>query len=346
MPPHDDLPFCVFLDTEVYRSESFDWTRTNFATLRERVTRGSIRLVTTDIVVRELRNGISTLLNDFDQHLQKAVRRANVVRPLNDQRVSSLLHLADDKLTIEGLWSSAEQFLHELSTTVLSVPETAVRDMFDLYFAGEPPFGSRHKKSEFPDAANMLALLAHAGATGKPVHVVSADDDWTRACAKHATLIRVRHLSEMLDKAIRAEWLSDDLWSSEELLAFVQAKATTLKPLLEHALESASTVNLGDGQIESLIVEHFTLYGLAITTIYERGDIVSFRGELFHTVQYSADVSIEDEEMLNTLEDHLSGEQELVASIEIDLPLNDPSNIEITSVDYRDGLNLKMLIKY
>src|SRR5688572_4673694 len=69
-----------------------------------------------------------------------------------------------------------------------------------------------------PDGANFLTLAHHTQLTGKKIFVVSGDGDWKRVCEKHPTLIFVEHLSEMIDKAIRAEWRSDDLWSDEELL--------------------------------------------------------------------------------------------------------------------------------
>lgn len=159
MSRDNELPFCVFLDTEVYRGASFDWTRPNFVSLRERVRKGSIELVTTDIVVREIRNGIRSLVNEFDQHVQKSARQAAVVRCLGDDRIAAIHELAKNKLTHDRIWKSADTFLAELSTTLLRMPETAFQDMFDLYFAGEPPFGSKQEKCEFPDAANLLPVL-------------------------------------------------------------------------------------------------------------------------------------------------------------------------------------------
>jgi PIN domain len=346
MTSDDTLPFLVFLDTEVYRSASFDWTRPTFTSLLERVERGSIELITTDIVLRELRNGLRALLGEFDQHVQKAARHSGVARSLDDERVKALLRLADNKPSFDAIWQRAEQFLDALSTTVVDVPESAVRDLFDLYFSGDAPFGSKKKKCEFPDAANLLALVAHARATGRTIHVVSADDDWDRTCVKQPALSYLKHLSEILDKAIRAEWTDDELRSDEELLELLRAKSKTLLPLMEFALESASKVNLGDGQIDALTVDQVTLDGLAITRICEKGKIMSFHGELFHFVEYTADVSIEDEDMLNTIEDTLSDSAELVASIEIDLPLDHPESIKIVSVDYDDGLNLRIPLEY
>jgi PIN domain len=346
MAPDDSPPFCVFLDTEVYRSASFDWSRPTFAALRERVERGSIELITTDIVIRELRRGLRTLLSEFDQHVQKAARHAGVVRSLGDERVQALLRLADDKLGFDAVWQRTEQFLDALSTTEVATPETAFEDLFDLYFSGEAPFGSKAKKHEFPDAANLLVLLSHARESGKTIYVVSGDDDWARTCARHPTLVHFRHLSEMLDKAIRAEWLSGDLWTDEELLDLLRAKSKELTLLIESALQSASKVNLGDGQIDSLTVEQATLRGLAITSIYENGKVLTFYCELFHFVEYTADISIDDDEWLNTIEDTIAGEAELVASIVMELNLNDIKNVKIVSVDYDDGLNLRIPLKY
>lgn len=163
---------------------------------------------------------------------------------------------------------------------------------------------------------------------GKPVYVVSRDQDWQRICAKHKTLVHIAQF-EMLDRAIRAEWLSDDLWSDEELVELVLGKQDALKPMLESALTYASRVNFGDGNIDSLTLDYLRPHGLAITDIHSGKDKVNFQGELFHSVSYSAEVFIDDEEMNNTLEDQLLGDVELVASITIVLPLDYPKNIEI-----------------
>ena len=120
---------------------------------------------------------------------------------------------------------------------------------------------------------------------------MSGDGDWKRVCEKHPFLISVEHLSEIIDKAIRAEWRSDDLWSDEELLGFLAAKMNQLKPMLQCALESRSRVNLGDGSIDHFELEDVDLMGLAITYIKDDDDDITFSGELFHCVYYSADIS-------------------------------------------------------
>ena len=72
----------------------------------------------------------------------------------------------------------------------------------------------------------------------------------------------------------------------------------------------------------------------------------TFRGELFHYVHYSANISIEDDEMLNTIEHQLSGRADLVAEITLVLPLSNPKDIKIEDVWYSDGLELQVPLKY
>lgn len=104
-------PFCVFLDTEVYRSVGFDWSQGLFSSLRTRVKRGSIRLVTTDVVTRELHKSIRSYLNEFDQHLQKAARHAGVVRANANHGVAALLQLVTERPAPQAVLEQADNML-------------------------------------------------------------------------------------------------------------------------------------------------------------------------------------------------------------------------------------------
>ena len=116
--------------------------------------------------------------------------------------------------------------------------------------------------------------------------------------------------------------------------------------MLQSALESSSRVNLGDGSIDYFELDDVDLMGLAITYIEHGDDDITFDGELFHYVRYSVDISIGDDEMLNTIEHQLSGGADLVAKIWLVLPLRNPKHIKIEDVLYSDGLELEVPLKY
>lgn len=346
MKDEPTLPLCVFLDTEVFRSIQFDWQHPNLLNLRERVERGSVELVTTDIVLREIQHGIRSVVNEFLQDIQKAARHSVVARGAGDPRIEAVTALAADKIDLKKVWARASQFMNDLGVANIEFPTNSFARIFDLYFAGEPPFGTKNKKSEFPDAANLLALAQHAERTLKPIYVVSADSDWKRVSEKCPSIVHIQHLSGILDIAVRAEWLSDDLWSDEELLAMIEKKKKDLLPMLARELEYSSSVNLGDGKINHFDLSDVSLMGFSATYISKENDSLVFSGELFHEVHYEADASIDDDELITEYEESFSGYKELVAIVRISLPLANPTEVEILDVHYRDGLNLEIPLKY
>lgn len=343
----DDVPFHVFLDTQSYYSEQFDWSARNFASLRERTERGSIVLLTSSIVVREVHKGIRSRLNEFVQSLQNAARRSGVARSLRDVRVQGLEALSVDPPTFEALRVKAEQFFSDMNVETLEAPEGALDRCLDMYFSGTAPFGSKDKKAELPDAINLLSLEHFASKADVHVFVVSADEDWKRACEDRPRLTCVRHLSEILNRAIRAEWQSDELFPEDDLLDALKNQEAALKIKLASALMGASRVNLGDGDLAWLDIDLLYIGGFAATTIWDRGNKLEVEGELFHDAYWTAGVSIDDDELNNVIEHDAEGKAEdLVATLTIEVTLDGPITISILDADYRDGLNIEVPLKF
>jgi hypothetical protein len=343
---NDDLPFCVFIDTEAYRKAKFDWTGRNFKSLRKRVQAGSIELVTTDILKREVHHGIRDVLTEFMQSVKQANRNAGVLHVLGDARVAAMLSLATDAPAYEKLCAEADTFFLEVQAVVAEPPPTALQEVFELYFSGAGPFGSGRKKCEFPDAANAIILSHYAQVIGTKIIIVSGDLDWKKTCENHPAFIHKSHISQMLDMAIRAEWQSSEHFPSDELLTRMKAQEADLKRMLEIALTSASRVNLGDGNVDNLNLDQVYLESFSATDIWDADKEIHITGDLFHSSNYSAVISIEDDEMMNALEHEVQGSAELIARLDVAVPLNESGPIRIVNVDYDDGLELEVPLKY
>ncbi|WP_055136765.1 PIN domain-containing protein [Pseudomonas corrugata] len=82
---------------------------------------------------------------------------------------------------------------------ILSVDgDKLAKQMFNLYFAGEPPFAKRKdKKSEFPDAASLLLLEAHAEEAGTMGIVASGDEGWSDFAEESDYLYCVKSIEEL-----------------------------------------------------------------------------------------------------------------------------------------------------
>jgi rRNA-processing protein FCF1 len=343
----NEIPYHVFLDTQVFYAVNFDWTAPTIKSLKERVRRGSIQLITTDIVSRELKKGIAEKHQQFQKTLLRVSKATAFARCLEDERIANLETFSLEGLSLEALEKATNKFLIDTKTTVLPIPERSAIELFDLYFAGAPPFGDKKKKSEFPDAANMLALVDYARTNAcEIIHVVSGDPDWQAVCKTHRALVWVKHLSEITDKAIRAEWIADELWSEHELLGLLNSHHAELTTAITFALETATKVNAGDGVLEHFAVTTVSLDGLALTEVNLRHDTLKFYGELFHNVSYSAEVSLFDELMRSELEETIIGTTPLTASICLEVNKQNLSNLRIVSIDYEEGLYLEMALEF
>ena len=87
-------------------------------------------------------------------------------------------------------------------------------NLFDRYFAAQPPFAeSSKKKHEFPDAVALLALEHWAGEHDTAVLVVSTDADWQRFCTAHPRLLWPNNLGGALAafQDERAQFAADRL---------------------------------------------------------------------------------------------------------------------------------------
>jgi hypothetical protein len=90
-----------------------------------------------------------------------------------------------------------EQFFKEIGARLLKVDDVPMRDVFQMYFTGAPPFAmSGKKKNEFPDAVALLSLEAWAKANDKRILAVSGDKDWPAYAEKSE---RIEVLSELSD---------------------------------------------------------------------------------------------------------------------------------------------------
>lgn len=342
----DDFPYVVFLDTEVYHARSFTWTSSLLLSLIERVACDSIKLVSTDIVKGEIRRGIAKKYGDFRIELKKATKASLVLHCLEDERVVALSDLLENGPTLHEIEQGAWDFFTQTQTEIIPLTKDATLELFDLYFAGAPPFGDGKKKAEFPDAANMLALLKHSTEIGKPIYVVSQDTDWERACEAHSSLILVKELSEIIDKAIREEWTTDDVWAEADLMDLLRANKSRLISAIAMGLRSSTLVNAGDGDLYDLDVDDVELTGLALTDVAIEGGSLRLEGELFHNVTYSAQVSIYDEFWDNDLEEDLCGTEMLTGQFCMKVSRRKPLELRDIYIDYFDGLCLEVAIGF
>ncbi|MBS4747502.1 PIN domain-containing protein [Bacillus altitudinis] len=183
----------VFLDTQVYDANNFQFNNRQFMRLKKYIDDGLINLITTQITKGEVQAHIS-------ENVEKAKQQLNKVRILkNSALYDSLLKDDSFKLAKEEILTNFENFISDFKVVEIPIYEGATKVIFENYFDKKPPF-SQKKKDEFPDAFFLYSLLNWAEENEQIVYVVSGDPDIKDFCENHQNLIYVISLGAMFDK--------------------------------------------------------------------------------------------------------------------------------------------------
>lgn len=259
---------------------------------------------------------------------------------------NGLRSLTPGKLEQHEVEQAADKLLSLLQVEELPIPEGALPRLFEIYFGGEPPFGVKGKKSEFPDAVNMLALQSFAQKLAAKVYIISDDGDWARISEKHEEFILFERMEPFLDMAVRAEFASSQFWSNEEILKSFAPYTDELKDLVFIDLSLMSRVNLGDGSLDELKFLEFSLRDILVTDIRSEKSGLRCVGELEVELRFTAEMSLDDPGLANVLYGHTEGDVTLLGSIEFVIDPKNPNAISDINLMLEEGLELELPLAY
>ena len=111
-------PTAIFLDTQVFEAASFNFKTTVLASLEEQVQKGTIRLVLTDITVREVKARIEKTVLSQLELLKKFRREARVLRSSTLPEVKAALEF-DEKNLIAHLQQQFDDLLARANAEIV-----------------------------------------------------------------------------------------------------------------------------------------------------------------------------------------------------------------------------------
>jgi hypothetical protein len=173
-----------------------------------------------DTVAREIRRHLERSATDALRSARKAIGMAlgafGTETPTRDEIID---HISGGQTASAAAEKRFNDYLAATHCQILD--DTAHVDtskIFSAYFAGDAPFGTGVKKSEFPDALALFALEHVASQRAKDIIIVSKDGDWRSYCEKSERLHLVPDIERALSlindppvilrAALRA-WLND-----------------------------------------------------------------------------------------------------------------------------------------
>ena len=139
----------VFLDTEVFTSEKFNFESSKLAEIKELAKQDKIKLTipqsTADECKRRIQKMVSAASNVIkDNKHQLAILKQSAM--LSGAGVWNF----DKKVVTAEIVSKFEAFLKDSAAVVLPISGVSIEKLFADYHAGNPPFGEGQKKDQFP----------------------------------------------------------------------------------------------------------------------------------------------------------------------------------------------------
>lgn len=189
----------IFLDAQVFESNQFDFGNKTFQALITAVAAGLVRVYSTEVTQREIEKRLKQRTAEAVGHLKTFSKNLKVrcihLEPFVATQAQARISIDDAQNNaleqLRGFWKSAR-------VEVVPISGTDVRKVFDDYFSVKPPFGSKDKKAEFPDAFAADALASWCASKKQKMNVVTDDGDWEALCKDHPNFIHKKQLAEVL----------------------------------------------------------------------------------------------------------------------------------------------------
>ena len=208
-------PLAVTIDTNIFDAAKFDLCDASpLKTLENYVKNGKIKVVLSDIVVRESKRHIADQIKKICGIMRKA--RAAALEESTEHLISTIglgeiLRIVTNK---GELISKGEEmfddFLRTINTEILGADLIDVGLVLGDYFETKPPFeNSEKKKSEFPDAFIAQQIRKRFGETEEVV-IISNDKGFIRACGESENHLFFRSLGKLYNAISKEDAAYDE----------------------------------------------------------------------------------------------------------------------------------------
>lgn len=189
----------IFIDTSIFVAANFHYQSSTFRQLVVLARESYLFVHLTPITIGEVKANIHERVEAAHRAVQKCKKEAMVLRHLPGNTYKGLFIDFDAAVVEQSLVQTFEKFISESRVITIPVSGTSVDQVFSQYFSSSPPFGSGKKKSEFPDAFALAAMIEWSVTKGEKVYVISTDGDMERACEGQESLVFLDSLDKLLN---------------------------------------------------------------------------------------------------------------------------------------------------
>lgn len=190
------MPTAIFLDTNVFASQQYNFSSTAFNTFIPVCTKLNLKLLLPDPTEREIKRQIrersQAALNALDSARRKAPFLSKWQSFPQNTSIDNweVIHIANTE------WRN---FIKQFQVEKLSYEGVELQTIMKWYDSVEPPFGNGKKRKEFPDAFAISILDNYAHKNNCYIAVVSEDPDIKNACNRYSHLLHFQSISRLTE---------------------------------------------------------------------------------------------------------------------------------------------------
>lgn len=228
------------IDTQVVYANSLE-LETGLVGQLDQFKDGLVEFLLTEINLREIHKALTEKAKISNDALSKAIRSGSLNGQFGEDQLDALKGVHEAmQLPNDHAKQQLADFLKNTGAEVVSAEQAQLKPILDKYFKNEPPFASKGKKNEFPDAIALLSLEDWAKKNGKKILAVSNDSDWK-------TFANQSQYLDVIDDLAKAMGLLNNLAAemipaAESVLSAIKNEepetVSRLQINLEHAVES------------------------------------------------------------------------------------------------------------
>ena len=202
-------PLNVTIDTNIFEANKFDFgTDSTLSLLVKNVQNGKIKLVLSDIVIREVEKHIYRRVENVCGKARKLRKEYLDILPeqyLVDIGMEIYVQIPNKEEVYNQANNVFYNFLEDCKVERLDIDSINLETIIEDYFSVRPPFeNSERKRKEFPDAFIAQEIKNHFG-SDEIVAIISQDKGFKKACGDNNNYLFFNSLGELFNTLNKSE---------------------------------------------------------------------------------------------------------------------------------------------
>ncbi|MCE5168355.1 PIN domain-containing protein [Paenibacillus profundus] len=336
----------VFIDSSIYIKRNFSFNDHLLGQIARLSANNHIKLYISSIVINEVKNKIDDRTKETKSALESLRKKGMILR--NIKQYDVVFNHETSNLISSLVKKQFDDFIDNSKVVIVPVQTVSVDKLLEGYFQMTPPF-SNVKKTEFPDAINLLALDNWCNSNSEQMYVISVDNDLVNYCKGNVNL----HCLDSIDSFLNLVTSSDE-YRHNFVVNLAEKYFDNIEESISENFEGHGfSLENEDGSVESINVlsveleDEINIIELEEASATLQFEVrVTFEAEVTYTDYANSVYDKEEGKYLLEKEVELEVETDVLipVSIRVSFDSSNDRNFEVISCDLNEDRDISFML--